>query len=700
MPRSVFHSKSVIYGTSLLLVAVLLMGSCVLGQGAKVSTFSIFVIEPYSTTDQQDRKWADYLFAHLSKRTSTVGIVAKENRKSNGMTVRVDLDFTLKEDCSWYLGKDQIVLRAKNEKCMLWLLYQFMSNMGTTDSRISVSDLPPAIISFEENGSFSFPFEYNSIYSPSNRNEDMMPILGIGNIDYDWGLWGHNLHKAVGKDLPVEATALINGKRNPDQYCFSSEALYQRLVDFIIDQYGDGTKDGGARFVIMPNDNSLVCQCTLCKQKGNTAVSGTPAVASFITRLAQRFPAHTFFMSSYLSVKEPPTTRLPANVGVIVSAIDVPLKYDVVTQQAGKNFMQLIAKWKRATNRIYVWDYIRNFDDYLSPFPQLSIMKQRLQWYRRLGVSGIILNGSGDDYASFDDVQTYALASLMASPEADITKVVKTYLNKFYPETGDLIADYYLNLEKRVVDQRYTLPFYGGILDEMNSYLPAKEFHSFFQSLDAASKKITGEERQQLNRLLSGFNYTLLEMMRTPQTDFDINLWHGCLEDLHGAVKEGMMTNYKEAFGSLRDYISYLSVYKPFVGKPEGLSCISLPELTDGYLGMPYDYHTNWSISPTTERTFKLQLEHPGGNLIVGCLQAGIWHIYAPQKIELWQKGHLVEAVASPSEATPTKDNAFCRLSYTLSTKRLTPGDFDLKLIAPKRDGKITTACDEVQYQP
>ncbi|MCO6026583.1 hypothetical protein NG821_12180, partial [Prevotella cerevisiae] len=39
-------------------------------------------------------------------------------------------------------------------------------------------------------------FEYGSIYSPT-CTPDFQKANGVGNIDYDWGLWGHNLGKAL-----------------------------------------------------------------------------------------------------------------------------------------------------------------------------------------------------------------------------------------------------------------------------------------------------------------------------------------------------------------------------------------------------------------------------------------------------------------------------------------------------------------------
>ncbi len=57
--------------------------------------------------------------------------------------------------------------------------------------------------------------------------------------------------------------------------------------------------------------------------------------------------------------------------------------------------------------------YERNYDDYLSPFPCLLVMQQRLELYRQLGIKGVFVNGSGDDYSAFDDMQTHVLALLL-----------------------------------------------------------------------------------------------------------------------------------------------------------------------------------------------------------------------------------------------------------------------------------------------
>jgi hypothetical protein len=537
-------------------------------------------------------------------------------------------------------------------------------------------------------------FEYGSIYSPS-CTPAFQKTWHVGNIDYDWGLWGHNLGKALGTGLSEKAFAFDGKVRNHSQFCFSSDQLYQRLVDFILNAYGDGTQSP-SRFVIMPNDNSIVCQCSLCKAAGNTKTSATPAVTQLIVRLARRFPLHTFFTSSYASVKEPPAQKMPDNVGVIISAMDLPYSAQFDGKTATAAFEQLINRWKKTVNKIYIWDYMRNFDDYLSPYPCLGILQKRLKWYRQKGVSGVILNGSGDDYAAFDDMQTTVIAQLLKNPDLDITSLVKNYYSENYPLSGKGIADYYLSLEKKAMQAKNGLPYYGGIGDEVAIYLNPTAFLEFDHQLDKVSKTITGTERHQLNQLLTGFNYTQLELIRAGIMTYDAENVATCLINLEGAKELRNMKVYREAYGKLSDYIDYYRKYPPKKQLPEGLTC-SIQALTDGLEGSAYDYHTNWVISPRTTTSYFVSIHGNHPSLTVGCLQAPVWHIYAPVQIELLQDGKQKAVVNHPSDTRPQGESDFLHLSYIMPLTGIQPGKIELRLIAPAREDRVTVACDEIK---
>ena len=107
------------------------------------------------------------------------------------------------------------------------------------------------------------------------------------------------------------------------------------------------------------------------------------------------FFKHSFFTISYLSTKQVTDKQLPSNAGIIVSAIDFPLRRIDGKNAQEKKFMQQLNQWKKVTKNIYIWDYINNFDDYLTPFPILKIAQQRLRFFKQNGASGIFFNGSG-----------------------------------------------------------------------------------------------------------------------------------------------------------------------------------------------------------------------------------------------------------------------------------------------------------------
>lgn len=61
--------------------------------------------------------------------------------------------------------------------------------------------------------------------------------------------------------------------------------------------------------------------------------------------------------------------------------------------------MQQLNQWKKVTKNIYIWDYINNFDDYLTPFPILKIAQQRLRFFKQNGASGIFFFSTEADTA-------------------------------------------------------------------------------------------------------------------------------------------------------------------------------------------------------------------------------------------------------------------------------------------------------------
>lgn len=398
-------------------------------------------------------------------------------------------------------------------------------------------------------------FEYRGIYGTENAKQEFRSRYSSNHVDFDWDLWGHAMKK-IAANAPEEVYARVDGEIHREQYCFSSEKLYQLTVEYILDQFGEGTADYSARICIMPQDNKVACTCTKCVKEGNSMGNATPAVTKMLRRLAKRFPRHRFFTSGYNSTLQVPSQPLPPNVGVLVSASRFQLRVNLNQAKGYDEMRQMLTAWNKVTPNVYVWDYIRNFNDYLSPFPCLHVMQSRLRFYREMKVKGVFLNGSGYDYSAFDDVQSAVLAQLMIDTDIDVNHAVTEFFQEHYPTTYPLLVEYYLGLERRTVETNHHLPIYGEDMQEVvTSYLNAQEFTTWRAKLDKASKATEDVERKRLNYLLTALSYTQLKLYEEKCIPLDAELRAEMVAVLQGSKDLKEMTIYSESGGSISEYL-------------------------------------------------------------------------------------------------------------------------------------------------
>ncbi len=463
--------------------------------------------------------------------------------------------------------------------------------------------LPYTRCSHPQVGTCHAAFEYREIYLPE-RFFSEMEYLWLDNVDMDWGLWGHNLSRVLPEHPSRTVFATIDGRAVEEQFCFSSDLLYKYIVSYIEDNFGEQKPE---RFAILPNDNELVCQCERCVEKGCKKSDASPAVQYMLERLAGRFPKHLFFTSYYMTTRSVPLQPLKENIGVLISAID----FDLCAKATPKEdeFRQLLAKWSTVTKHVYVWDYINNFDDYITPFPIFTIMQRRFLLYKEAGVSGIFLNGSGNDNSSFSRLKLHILAAMLEDPAIDWRALLKEKCQELYPVTGDCIMQYILSQEEMVEANGKTLPLYQGVAVARQVYLDEEKFIRFHEQLMELYPNAFGEERQEMRLLSNALMLTRLEIKRLHGDTTDCTR---LLDKLQEATDAGLRI-YSESFWTLdnyiRDYRDMLAEAKAdrpkdrLLGVPltaltpldQDYNDISI--LTDGFVGLPSNYHCGHLIS-------------------------------------------------------------------------------------------------------
>ncbi len=646
------------------LIMIIMAQSCTgIGGIHEFHEYQTYWIQPIDPDNETDIKWSDYLYEHLKNRVADPTLVAHHSEKPESdvvLKVKIGTDASMANEYTIDISHDEIALTGRRKGSTMWLLYQFMSAAANDDERISADDLYPNSLDMAD-CTGDFAFEYRGFYAPSNMDLEIMPIIASHNIDTDWGLWGHNLRKCFKDGLPTEAQALVDGVRSQHQLCFSSEALYNAVERYIKYNYGEDP-DLAAKFMIMPDDNFLVCQCEECKEKGNTPTDASPAVISLAKRLARRFPYHEIYITSYATTKNIPTYRLPDNMGIMVSAIDFKMCGHADHR---REFQEMLNRSKRVTDRVYVWEYGRNFDDYLTPFPCYTIMANRLRFYRDNGVRGVFINGSGYNYSTLTYMRTYVFSVLMINPDADIRDMMRRFLKMWYPKTHETIYEYYCHLEDRALEAPKGLPFYSGIREAVDAYLDPEEFEAFFNKLSGMVQSTEGRERKLLNRLLTGLSFTRLELMRISDRMYDRSAVAKPIATLSDHSAYDNMKNYREAYGDIDDYLEKwerLEDIKPYVLssllKGRNLHVFSdLDEdyndpsiLTDGLVGFSTDYHTNWMINSHKVLDLEIpsDLIKPGRKIVVSAMHAPRWNIAAPSVIELKVGSKVVASTTVP----------------------------------------------------
>lgn len=663
--------------------ALLLLISACASSGVEKSAIRYYI---HPEADRQaDGKAAEYLRKHLQVRgKGLLTAVPGEGVVEVSLHVGDDFDGDYKVEYTEHGYK----LAARDQRTMIWLSYQFIKHLGAANPAISVDDLPPCIFPQQDTVAV-FPFEYRDLYMPSNQNEDMTYLLGLHNLEMDWGIWGHQMARVLGfngdtsfgyQNMDAELFARTSGMVHKEQFCFSSDKLLELTEKYILDQWGDG-RETSMRITIGPNDNGIVCECRRCQAMGNTKNNATPAVVSFIEKLSARFPAHQFFLPAYYTTQALPDHHLPENVGVFLSAIDYPRTWD---SRGSAPFFKRLEAWQKLASTVYIWDYVCNFDDYLSPYPILYVMQRRFQEYMKRGVKGIFLNGSGYFYSSIQETYSFVLACLLANPYADVDTLVKEYFADAMPHVGDFFTRVVLSMEKHAAAEGKELPLYGGIDEALQNYLFEDAFRRYYPMfLELSGQEMTLRERAIFDKTRQIVSFSLLEMARLHGLDeggylvdgtLDVKpeVWQA-LEDLKKITPEediAILTSNENASMDHMDRVNESGVYVAdyeneveiwlngqwwredlLLGKPLKVTYDGGTEytrqLTDGVVGISQNYHWGWQIYPQKGLRIELPPEdlYQAHGVSIAFLNCERHRMTPPRAVELWADGRLVSDV-------------------------------------------------------
>lgn len=277
--------------------------------------------------------------------------------------------------------------------------------------------------------------------------------------------------------------------RHQGQLCLSNPDVFaislRRIRDWI-------AANPHARIVsVSQNDCRNPCQCAACSAVDAEEGNYSGSLIRFVNRIAEALePDYPHIAVDTLAYqytrKAPKLVRPRPNVIVRLCSIEccfshpleqcgekMLLKQDVGT---GATFLEDLQEWGRICNRLYVWDYVTNFSNYLMPFPNLHVLQPNIRTFVCNNVKGLFEQGDNapGGGGEFAELRHYVIAKLLWNPDEDVDLLIDEFLSGYYGRGGFHLRRFIDALARKVMerDENGNLRHHASIYDRVdNDYL-------------------------------------------------------------------------------------------------------------------------------------------------------------------------------------------------------------------------------------
>ena len=351
-------------------------------------------------------------------------------------------------------------------------------------NELNITEIP----AFQVRSDFYWPMSYDVQFTAKMRYwsqfasfEPLSVSIGGSQMTY-WNNAGHSFYALVphtknyaqhndwysGSDSKNSQPCFSNGL-NDDGTLAEGDTFMKALVDAVENTVLGNPK---LQFIMLgQEDNDNVCRCEKC-QKQIEALGGqrSAQLVLVVNTVAREVKARlaakgiernlSFVTFSYWWSMGAPTKTVEGKVVAacpqVVPREDVyiyfapigacynhPLNDTSCSKNVNDIYMQF-ENWRAITERFFVWDYAVNFNDYLSWYPNMGVLKANLQYYREIGVAGVLTEGAitGQGYYQ-QDLECWLLSKLMWNPDLDFNALRAEFDRYYFGEAaGRIMTDY------------------------------------------------------------------------------------------------------------------------------------------------------------------------------------------------------------------------------------------------------------------
>ncbi|MEZ4921300.1 MAG: DUF4838 domain-containing protein [Saprospiraceae bacterium] len=539
-----------------------------------------------------------------------------------------------------------LILSGKDGKSNLYAAYTFIEEflgcrlLSTDAEYIPQTDVVqlPAIRKVYEP-----EFAFRRILFPGMFDEKYRYWHKLETLD-DWGMFVHTFQHLVPPEKYFETHpeyfSLIGGRRLKDaQLCLSNPELIQLLIENLGKKIAEHPEK--TYWSVSQNDCYNYCLCDACQALYDAYGSFSGAYIFMANEIARAFPDKQISTLAYQFTRSAPTNIQPLeNVNIMFCSIECNRSMPLADDPRSAGFVKDMEDWARLSSNIFVWDYVVQFKNYLTPFPNFDVLQPNIQFFAQNKVGMMFQQGSSRNWSDLCELKQYLIAKLLWNPSLDVDALTDEFLSLYYGPAKPHIQAYFdLSHSSLEAHQKEEfLNIYGFPLDYTDSYLTPELLRQYKQQMDAAEVAVQGDSRY-LSRVLRtrlpvDFAYLDIALNKPSGEITYLNQQNGSAPQLRQD-----MLNYLDRFvensiqtGATRINERNLSTeaYREYAriklqrmtqvnlaaGKPiqlltqasEKYPVGGVKALTDGLLG-DLDYHNNWLGFEGEDMLLELDLE-------------------------------------------------------------------------------------------
>lgn len=516
-------------------------------------------------------------------------------------------------------------------------------------------------------------FEYRELHMPHARwDEDYRNwhMLDLKEGKNEWGMFVHTFddfipYEKYFKTNP-EYFTFLNVQRIPDgQLCLSNQEVFDIVIRELEERMA--VKPSALHWSVSQNDTYKPCECENCLNEYEEFGGYSGAMVNFVNNVAAVFPDKVISTLAYQYTRAAPTNIKPAdNVNIMFCSIECNRSRPLVSDSLSASFLKDTEDWCKLTDNIFMWDYVVQFRNLVSPFPNLRVLQPNIQYFRDNGMQMMFQQGSGGLISEFVELRSYIIAKLLWNPDADVEAIIDDFVNGFYGPAGKHIRQYIDKMHNALNESGGNLGIYGYPYDGINTYLTPDLIKEYELIFDQAEQAVFDDpdflKRVQIARLPLEFAILDISLRNVNEelTFFkkEEGLWavkEEMIDRLHiltERAKEAGIARYWEHGNYPDDYSATVERYArtsmqnhKALNKPVELFTESSPKypvgggsaLTDGLIGIN-DYHFNWLgfEGPDMEAVIDLETETEISSVKMEFLQEIKSWVFLPEKVDVF----------------------------------------------------------------